>query len=195
MMSFVEFLVFIVTMVLFVFMSQKQAQERRKYLEENPDIGGDDPDAQIREMMRALNISEEEAEALEADIMGRQKKTPPPSPAQKQMKKKVTKPKPKRTLSDQYTFDTRLDHYQQKTRIEDRHIETNIEHRYEGGVRPIVSEGLRVDPAMNPYAISHSELESKAAVLVRKGGSLKKMIVMREILDKPKALNNNNADW
>jgi len=188
-MSFIEFIVFIVSMILFVFLSQKQMREKRRYIESEGDFDDEDSQQQaIREMMISLNMSQEEAEVYEAELAYSQNRPPVP-PKSSVIKRVPVKPKTTRTLSDQYKLEAKLEKQHMNSKLEKRKLDRAIDHRYEGVYRPIVSEGLRVDPNHNPYAIKAEQKESRAARLIRNGGSKKNMILLRAILGKPKALS------
>ncbi|MEC7839395.1 MAG: hypothetical protein VX777_05105 [Chlamydiota bacterium] len=189
MMSFIEFIVFIASMILFVFLSQKQMRERRRYLESEGELDDEDNRQKvIRELMTSLNMTYEEAEAFE-DELGMTPNTPPPPPKSPAIKKVKSEPKTKRTLSDQYKLQTKLEKRHLHSKIEKSEIKSTIERRYEEIYKPVVSEGWSADSVDNPYAIRHEENESKAAKLLRQGNSKKKMILYKEILGKPKALS------
>lgn len=194
-MNLIEFLGFIITMILVIYLSSKRAIEERKR-QQNPDYYDDEEveDNNIREMARLLNLSPEDAQALERELKGEPAPPPPPPkksnpPPKPQKKKRVS-----RTLSDKYALHTNIEDFKQRSKVAERKFDTKIEHRYEQPRQSVITDSLRVDPEHDPYAISHQK-KARINKLLDSLDSKADMILLHEILDRPKAFKDDKIHW
>lgn len=188
-MNLIEFITFIITMLLVIYLSARRANEQRKQLG-NSNYDVDEEEQEFEEMVRVLNISPEDAMALKRELKGKASAPPPPP---KTKKKKVVKKETKRILSDEYSLHAHLDEYEQHSRIEDRELNTAIEKRHQRKRKTIVTESLRPAIDIDPYATKYRG-ESRVKNLLSKLDSKKELIVIQEIVGLPKSLRNDEIN-
>lgn len=192
-MSLIEFIGFIITMVLVIYLQSKRMVDDRKR-RSNPEYYEEEEEGPtLEEMLGSMNLNPDEAKALERELRGPTEPPPPPHIPRSQIQK--TKKKiPKRTLSDQYELHSKMEDFEQQTNIEKRKLNRPIEHRYEKKRKPVVSQGLRVDPYRDPYALERKG-ENRIHNILKSLDSKQNMIILHEILDKPKALKDDTISW
>lgn len=191
-MTLIEFISFIITMILVIYLSSRRAaQDRKRQL--NPEQYEDEENANFQEMVRLLNLSPEDAEALERELKG-EPAPPPPPPKAAPPKPRVQKKKVTRTLSDRYALRTNIENFKQRSKVAEREFDTNIEHRYETPRESIITQNLRVAPEKDPYALKRKN-KVRINKILDSIESKKDMILLHEILDRPKALKDDTIHW
>ncbi len=189
-MTLIEFVGFIITMILVIYLSSKRAiQERKQKLDPNYD--GDEEVDNIHEMARLLNLSPEDEQALEQELRG--ESAPPPNPVQQRVKPPKKK-RVSRTLSDKYALHTNIENFKPRSKVAERKYDTKIEHRYEKPRESIINEGLRTAPEVDPYALLHKK-KARINKLLYSLDSKNDMIVIHELLGRPKALKDDTIHW
>jgi hypothetical protein len=193
-MTLIEFLGFIITMILVIYLSSKRAiEDRKRRLDPNYSEEDEEQDS-VQQMVRLLNLSPEDAQALEKEIKGEPQSPPPPPQAIRQRMERQKKKKVSRTLSDQYALRTNIEDFKQHSNVAERKFDTNVEHRYEKPRQSLVSQGLQDNPHMDAYA-HKTEGQSRVNKLLNKLDSKKDMVILYEILDRPKALKDGKIHW
>ncbi|MEM1283098.1 MAG: hypothetical protein AAGG81_06045 [Chlamydiota bacterium] len=194
-MNLIEFIGFIITMILVIYLSSKRAiEDRKRRLDPNYDEGEEDDN--FREMVHLLNLSPEDVKALERELKGEPAQPPPPPNVMQQKTKTAAKKRVTRTLSDQYALRTNIENFKQRSKVAEREFDTKIDHRYEKPRKPIITQSLRVEPERDPYAtIGLGSKKTRIKQILDSLESKNNMIILHEIIDKPKALKDDKIHW
>ena len=176
-MDFTQFLGFLIAVGAMFFLMVRRAMEEVKR-RKNPELYEAEQRKQkdvLKNFLKSLEVDMEEDEEVPA-ISKRRVEPPPPPPAM------VKKQKPKRASED-YKFTDKLENYKPEPSIEKRKLKTNIEDRYRDFSGERVISGQR-----DAYALKKMEQPSRAHQLLTQVQNKKNMVILYEILHKPKGL-------
>jgi len=158
--------------------------ERRR--RENPELyqqGEEDKEKVLREFLHSMNIEVDDTQVYEEEP------APPPPKAKPIPKKPV---KTKRLVRDAYELESRIEHYEKTSGVESRSYESDvgqIEFREIG--KDIVTDDLFLDSGMGAYEIGEGKEESRVNKILERLKSPRDMIIYREVLGPPKALQKH----
>lgn len=97
----------------------------------------------------------------------------------------ITKTAPHRTVKDNYAPQPALAVYKTRSAVEERHMITEFEKEEKIAFRDVVSKDMQMDDAYEIRVVSDVSMGSK---VLKALPSLKEMVILHEILDRPKAL-------
>ncbi len=191
-MDIVQFIGFLISVLaIMVIMGRKSRNERQR--RQHPEQYMEKERKQkelLKQVMHDLGMDvekeeeeEEEVEELHPAIKKRVAYAPPPGP---DFSKMQTKAKPHIPFEDKYAFKDRFDDYHTETAIEKRRFKTAIEERNKFSGEKIVSPEYRHGP--DAYTIRKRDEVARGTRVIGSLHSRKEMVILHEIIDKPKAL-------
>lgn len=183
-MDLIEFIGFVISILALLVIATRRASEERRRRRDPEAYEKEQEERRkaLRQSLREMHIDlddEEEEEGNDEFLQEEKRNLPPPLP----------KPITKRTLKDSYQLDARLEKYQPKTTIEDRHLISNIENR-DNKIYEVVSADLHLDES---YQLEQSNPLSIGGKVLKTLPSMKEMIILNEILNRPLALRTGKA--
>lgn len=138
----------------------------------------------LKGFLKSLDMDIDEDEEESASALNASSST------SKQKSETLEQPKKKypqeRIVKDEFSFKSSLEQYKPKTKIEERQFKTDIDDRYKNiyGER-IVSVDLRRDQSQ-AYEVIRTESSSSISRLLKKLPSKKEMVLLHEIMSRPK---------
>jgi hypothetical protein len=166
-MNFIDFLAFVITMLLFIYLSARQVWGSKKRMQESYDD------------------EELDYEEVDEDNTMPSHKTPPPPP-RVPPKLKAAKSQRKDTFAEGYEFKGSLEGYRQKSVIAERKLTPSLEKRYESAYEI-------GDAHVDPYAIKQRAGISRGLHIVKALKSKKNAVILHEILERPRAFKENDV--
>lgn len=177
-MDFSEIIGFLIAVAALIYMFIKRAQDARRRSENKEEDEEHGHEDRLKDFLKSLEIDMDESEDFR----------PPP---------KVSKPKPvpvyreepriiekKKPLHEDFKFRSDLEDFQMKTNIEERKLKVNIKNRYEANYGDhLVRPEFRGEKM--PHLIGYKKA-SRIKNLIRDLPSKKDLILLHEILEKPK---------
>lgn len=181
----IEFITFIVTMLLLIYIMGRRAKEERKK-KLDPEYVHKQQEAKkklIREFERALDIEEEEEEVALPVHKAPPKPLPLPPPKSLSPQSSIVSHKERK----KYDFKTSFAEYHPTTDIEKRHLAPTItEESIHIGDDPVVSADLTFGDR-EAYQIELGEPSTKIRKEIDRLPSRRKMVIYSMIFGKPKA--------
>ncbi len=186
-MNFIEFIGFIVTMIVLFFILLRRSWEERKR-RQNPEQyeeQEEDREKALREFLRSLNVEVDDTGTFREETPA-----PPPPPEPEAPPPKPTRPK--RLVRDSYELETGIDEYIKTVGVESRKYETDvgkIEFRELG--QDILTEDLFLEPSTGEWGVIGRKGKPRIQKIfdnLKRPGDL---VIYREILGKPKALQSH----
>lgn len=183
-MDFSEIVGFLITILAIIYIFVKRAQDTRKRSQTHEDESyeGHHQEEKLKDFLKSLEIDMEDSEDF----------TPPPAPKAPIPKplpvhREAPKPKPvhkRNPLQEEFKFRSDMDDFQLKTNIEGRKYKVNIKNKYEEGYgEHLLSPEFRGEKIIHLMGYKRS---SRIKKLIRSLPSKKDMVLLHEVLDKPK---------
>lgn len=184
-MDFSQIIGFIISLLAIIFLMSRKALDER-HRRQHPEEYADEQakkENELKKFLKSMNIDIEDEEQF-SPIQKPEVRPIPPQLPKKNKPKHQPKAHPERTLSNNYQFKTSLEHFKPETSIEKRQFTTAIDAR-----RPVYSEDSLISHDLqnaNAYEIRDRYNPSRAEALIRRLPSKKYMIILQEIMNKPK---------
>jgi hypothetical protein len=181
--QFVGFLVSVAA-IIFIFIRRALENWQRKHHPEEYTAEARKKHEALKQLMRDLGVEEQEEEEIEEEEILIK---PNPPPLRPENIRSIPQHTPGRTVQDEFRFEDRIRQRKLDTLVDKRHMQTEIEKR-----KPLFSEDRLVSPDLkyhkDAYAFTQRVTLSRGRKLISSLRSKKDMIVLQEILDKPKSL-------
>ncbi len=179
--QFVGFLVSIAA-IIFIFIRRALENWQRKHHPEEYMAEARKKDEALKRLMKDLGVEEEE-EQIEEEVPIKHN----PPPLRPENIRSIPQHTPGRIVQDEFRFEDRIRQRKLDTIVDKRHLQTSIEKR-----KPLFSEDRLVSPDLkyhkDAYAFTQRVTLSRGMKLISSLRSKKDMIILQEILDKPKSL-------
>lgn len=177
-MDLIEFIGFVITILaLLVIATRRTMEERRR--RRDPEAYEKEQEEQrkaLRQTLREMHIDLEDEDEEEEE---EEEPTSPP-PVQN-----IPKPRTQRIVYDNYHVEPRLAAYEPKNSIQDRQFKSAVEERENRPIHEVVSSDLHMD---DTYEFKEVVDISVGEKILKEIPSIKQMVILHEILDRPKAL-------
>lgn len=179
-MTFIDFLGFIITFILFIYLSGRKVWQASRGVEPY-----EDEELPLEEKIREGMRSPEYSERREPSRM------PPPLPVKNRDAIKPKK-KVKRTVDSRFEVAKGSDPYRSISSLENRELKSTIESLNEEAYKLSASHEIGGESNASPYAINSHEDERPSIGLKSLGRckSTKEMIIIHEIIGKPRAFQD-----
>ena len=205
-MDIVQVIGFLISLLVLFFFMVKSIREER-YRRQHPEEYRKEKEEQtkkLKEFLRSLEVDMEDQDQFKAPA----KPAPPVLPARSKQKKgsaqtknEAVGSKPKsddtRTSIADWSLKTNIEERQLKTNIEDRQLKTNIEdHQFKTTIETryhdpfgqrVVPLDVRKQAAAPSYHVIGREGDARGKKLLSSLKSPKQMVILHEIIGKPKA--------
>lgn len=183
-MDLIQFIGFIVSFAAFVYLMFRRAFEKikRNHPEEETEHGEENPEKKLREFLKSLDADMEEDHHLPEPL--------PPPPVEK---KNIARPTPPRAPAKVYTAPEPLGAFATESAARKvaakavRHMpETDMEEKFKG--KSVVSSHYAdLAKLEQRYEVYQKSATSRGALLLAKGHIKQDMVVLHEIMGRPKA--------
>ncbi len=190
-MTFIEFIGFIISLLALIYLSARRAKEERRRRAHPEDYAEEEAREQqaYKELLQKLELPI--PPELE-DIPSSQASAPPPAQPPRppvHIKKPFVRPTTGRTVRHGFEFHSDIEDRKRQTAIEQRHIRSQVNLRDNKRFKPAVaSESMRVDTTGGAYTLGKHRGYSKARQLLEGLNSPGDIVLLHEIIGKPKSL-------
>lgn len=201
-MNFIDFLVFIVTMLLFVYLSVRKVWIDKKRLQNQEPFDEQESDElegeSHEEIMRAMNLSKNDIREYER-VLGGEKEgvasrhTPPPAPPVKQNDPQSKKKIKHSSQADGFRFKGGMENYEATSSSQAKKFVSDLDDRYKNIYEPKRQSVIGEVEIEDPYAIRQYNKISKGKILLKKLASKKDAVILHEILGPPRAFKEHDV--
>lgn len=186
-MDFTEIVGFLITMAAILYMFIKRAKDVRKSPSTPEDSAHEEEQEQaeiLKDFLKSLEVDMDESQDFKSLPKPKTAKPEPPPRIPHEAKPKL-KPAYKRdSFDEEFKFRSDLDDLQMKTNIEERKLKLSIKNKYEGDYgEHLLSAEFRGEK--KPQLIGYKNA-SHIKSLIRSLPSKKDIVLLHEILEKPK---------
>lgn len=183
-MDFSQILGFLITIAAILYMFIKRAKDRHERSHTDEDDTHDEPHQaeKLKDFLKSLEIDMDESKDFKSAPKSKVSK-PKPSPIYSEM------PRPKHkaeTFQEEFNFKTDIENFKMKTNIEERKLKIGIKNDYEENYgEHLLSTQFRGEKIKGLIGYKRP---SKIKRLIHSLPSKKDIVLLHEVLDKPKGL-------